>query len=840
MMLNNGYQPCITEPTRIVNGYKPSIVDNIFSNSVEKCISGNILDKISDHLPSFAMIESVKNKPKLNCIQRRNMKNSDELKYQADLLLLLRELVGNLGLKNAEIAYDFFHKKHCGIINKHYPLEFLTRKQQELEFKPWITKGILVSTRIKAKLFRIFKKTKKSHDYAQYKFYRDTINSLLRKSKKQYHKQYFIKHANNLKKTWKGINNLLNRQKNLKISDIFLNINGKLVTDQKIVVDKMNHYFINVADNLAQKIPKPNTKFQDYLKNPNVHSLYLREISPHEIDEIIHDLGSNKSGDIYGNTSNLVKLGGPVLTQILTLLFNKSLDQGVFPSALKVSKIIPIHKDDSLFEMSNYRPISLLPIFSKILEKLMYARVIDFIKKYKILYENQYGFQKGLSTEFAINSLLNNIVECLENKEVGFCILLDFAKAFDTVNHEILLDKLDYYGIRGTAHKWFKSYLTDRMQCTEIGNTQSKLDYVKHGVPQGSVLGPLLFLLYINDIVLSSKICKFTLFADDTSLFYSHENKTEGEKVLNTELSKIAEWLAANKLSLNVSKSKLLIFSNKRTSTDNNDTALFINGEKLKEVDHAKYLGALIDNKLNWSYHINAVNLKLSKGVGLLAKIRHYVPSSILRSLYFSFINPYIDYNLLNWGMAASTNLNTINLKIKKAVRIMSFKERDHHTAALFKDLEILPLDKSIELKYAKFMWKLNNGFLPDSLVNNFRTNKRTKFSKSFYRLESLKNFIIFAGPELWKKLPSYITEKSSLDSFTRTLKKYLLNSNNNNNINKNNNNNNNSNNNNSNNNSNNNNKNNNDTSNLDNNTNLDNGLITFNRPFVSRWDLPT
>ena len=541
----------------------------------------------------------------------------------------------------------------------------------------------------------------------------------------------------------------MNRQKNLKISDIFPNINGKLVTDQKIVVDIMNHYVINVADNLAQKIPKPNTKFQDYLKNPNVHSLYLREISPHEIDEIIHDLGSNKSGDIYGNTSNLVKLGGPVLTQILTLLFNKSLDQGVFPSALKVSKIIPIHKGDSLFEMSNYRPISLLPIFSKILEKLMYARVIDFIKKYKILYENQYGFQKGLSTEFAINSLLNNIVECLENKEVGFCILLDFAKAFDTVNHEILLDKLDYYGIRGTAHKWFKSYLTDRMQCTEIGNTQSKLDYVKHGVPQGSVLGPLLFLLYINDIVLSSKICKFTLFADDTSLFYSHENKAEGEKVLNTELSKIAEWLAANKLSLNVSKSKLLIFSNKRTSTDNNDTALFINGEKLKEVDHAKYLGALIDNKLNWSYHINAVNLKLSKGVGLLAKIRHYVPSSILRSLYFSFINPYIDYNLLNWGMAASTNLNTINLKIKKAVRIMSFKERDHHTAALFKDLEILPLDKSIELKYAKFMWKLNNGFLPDSLVNNFRTNKRTKFSKSFYRLESLKNFITFAGPEL-------------------------------------------------------------------------------------------
>ena len=152
-----------------------------------------------------------------------------------------------------------------------------------------------------------------------------------------------------MKKTWKGINNLLNRKDSTKVSDIFLNINGKLLTDQKLVVDKMNQYFINVADNLARKIPKPNTKFQDFLKNPNTHSLYLTEIASHEIEEIIHNLNSNKSGDIYGNTSNLVKLGGPVLIQIMTLLFNKSLDQGIFPSALKVSKIVPIHKGDSLF-----------------------------------------------------------------------------------------------------------------------------------------------------------------------------------------------------------------------------------------------------------------------------------------------------------------------------------------------------------------------------------------------------------------------------------------------------------------------------------------------------------
>ena len=177
-----------------------------------------------------------------------------------------------------------------------------------------------------------------------------------------------------MKKAWKGINNLLNRQGEFKVSDIYLNINGKLITDQNIVADKMNYYFVNVADKLAEKIPKP-------LKNPNIHSFYPSEIDPYEIDELIRDLGTNKAGDIYGYTSNIVKLGGPVLTQILTLLFNKSLEQGIFPSALRVAKILPIHKGESIFEMSNYRPISLLPIFSKILEKLMYARIIDFIKR---------------------------------------------------------------------------------------------------------------------------------------------------------------------------------------------------------------------------------------------------------------------------------------------------------------------------------------------------------------------------------------------------------------------------------------------------------------------------
>ena len=773
MMLDNSYQPCITEPTRIVNNHKPSLVDNIYSNSIETCVSGNLFDKISDHLPSFIIIQNVKNKLKPKSIQRRNMKNFDELKYQADLYLLLQELElqKNTTYKNAEVAYNFFHKKNAAILHQLAPLEFLTRKQIELEMKPWITKGILTSTRIKAKLFKLFKKTKNNDYYAQFKFYRDTINSLLRKSKKQYHKRYFMQHAHNIKKTWKGINNLLHRQGNSKVSDIFLNIDGKLFTDQKIVVDKMNKYFVNVADNLANKIPRPNKNHQYFLNNPNVHSFFLTEIGPDEIYKIISNLGINKSGDIYGNTSKLVKLGGPVLIQILTLLFNKSIDQGIFPSALKLSKIVPIHKGDSIFEVSNYRPISLLPIFSKILEKLMYSRIIEFITKYNVLYTNQFGFQKGMSTEYAINSLLHNIVNSMNKDETGFCILLDFAKAFDTVNHDILLDKLQYYGIRGTALKWFQSYLVDRMQCTEIGNTQSNLEYIKCGVPQGSILGPLLFLLYINDIVLSSKIFKFTLFADDTSLFYSNKNADKATEIINKELANVSEWLAANKLSLNVDKSKLLIFNNKKKI----DINITLNGQSLKEVNNAKYLGILIDNKLNWLPQINAINLKVSKGLGLLAKIRHYVPSETIRPLYFSFVNAHTDYNLLNWGMAAPSNLKSIHTKINKALRIMTFRSRDYSSIPIYKELEILPLEQSFELKNAKHMWKFHNNYLPQTLLSNFRYNSRNQITKSFSRLESLKRFSLFTAPKVWNELPQSIKEKSTLKSFTVNIKKHYL-----------------------------------------------------------------
>ena len=184
----------------------------------------------------------------------------------------------------------------------------------------------------------------------------------------------------------------------------------------------------------------------------------------------------------------------------------------------------------------------------------------------------------------------------------------------------------------------------------------------------------------------------------------------------------------------------------------------------------------MVDNKLNWNFQLNGVKLKLAKGTGILAKIRHYVPNDTLKSLYFSFVNPYIDYNLLNWGMASQTQLQSINSKMKKSVRIMSFKDKYHHSTPLFKEVEILPLMQFIEFKYCKFMWKLMNQTLPQSLASNFNVNDRNQLFNPISRLDSLRNFVLFAGPRLWKNLPTSISSLTSLDTFSKKLKMYFLN----------------------------------------------------------------
>ena len=561
------------------------------------------------------------------------------------------------------------------ILDSHAPYRILSIKEIKWSQKPWITKGIKKSIIGKNIYYGKFLRTKNKKWYDKYKYYRINIKKLTRISKKTFYTKYFTEYEANSKKIWNGINTMLHKNEKDTIGDIFLNENGQIITDQGKVANSFNKFYKTIAQKLVNNLGDTNNIFQDYLKNPNEHSIFLNEINPNEVFKILAGLDPTKASDIYGIPPKILKTTSRSLCTNLTMIFNKSLKLGVFPDALKLTKVIPIHKANSKMIVSNYRPISLIPLFSKVFEKLMHKRIMDFLIKQNILSKKQYGFQKNKSTEHAILDMQSKIIDAIEKREKSCCIFVDFAKAFDTGNHSILIQKLNYYGIRGATLNWLQSYISNRQQCVQIGNSQSDFMNTDCGVPQGSVLGPLLFLIYINDIAESSQLLVFHLFADDTSIFFKHKDVSQMEEILNTELEKVSNWLIANKLSLNVSKSNVLVFRSKSANSDK-ILNLKINGQSLEENTYAKYLGVYIDHKLTWHHQTVHVNSKLIKGNAILAKLRHYVPGKVMKNLYNALIQPHLDYGALIWGKANEIHVKKIRSSLNKTMRIISFKNQ--------------------------------------------------------------------------------------------------------------------------------------------------------------------
>ena len=528
--------------------------------------------------------------------KKRSFNNFNTEEYQNDIqsIDITRALHQYTDINE---IFKYYQDQLLGVINKHAPYITLTKKQMKWKHKPWISRHIQNLIKEKDHIYSKYIKNKSNFWYIRYRSLCDIVKSEISSNKRKYFNWYFNSNIHNSKKIWKGINEIINNKSSKDNEEIYLNEDGNIITDQKTVANKFNRFYTSVADTLVKKLGNPTTKFQDYLKNPNKHTIFLNETDPGEVATLIHKLDTTKSGDIYGINARLIKDAGPSMATNLSIIFNLSLQSGIFPQLLKTAKVIPNYKAESKMLTSNYRPISLLPIIGKLLEKIIFARLTNFIQKYSIFFKRQYGFQTGKSTEHAHIDIQNSIQNSLEKKETPWCLFLDYAKAFGTVVKFLKENTVVYYGIRGNALQLIESYLTDREQCVQVNNITSDFDFIKHGVPQGSILGPLLFLLYINDIAESSPLLDFYLFADDTAIFLSDTDIKRLEHTLNTELIHVSNWLIANKLSLNVGKSNVLLFrqSNKQPPPPINIT---INGLPVDGKEHAKYLGIIIDNKL--------------------------------------------------------------------------------------------------------------------------------------------------------------------------------------------------------------------------------------------------
>ena len=562
--------------------------------------------------------------------------------------------------------------------------------------------------------------------------------------------------------------------------DVFVD-NGKVYTGYDEIAEGFNNFFSKVGPKLAEKIPPSSVPFSDFLPEENPNKFVFANITEDIVLETARKLKSKKSQGIDNISTYLLKEIIPIILIPIVYLFNESIRSGYIPDSYKCAKVIPIFKSGDQTQFTNYRPISLLSSFSKLLEKIISKQIMAYLNKYDILYSHQYGFRPKYNTTQPVIQFLDRLYNALNQDipEYTLGIFLDLKKAFDTTNHTILLKKLSNYGFRGEALNWFKSYLTGRTQYVSINGTSSRICDVTCGVPQGSVLGPILFLLYINDMPNSTSL--FTsLFADDTGLFISSPNLNVLIEKANTELVKVATWFTANKLTLNVSKTRYLIFRSKKMSITHLSNSLRIGNENIERVGEGckeetfKFVGLNLDEHLSWQQHVNYVCKKVSSANFALNSVKNILPLRIRKLAYNSLVRSHIEYGILAYGSCRGKYIQQLCTLLKKSVRIVGKRSYISHTDPIYGTLNLLKFHDLYRLNVSLFMYRYQNLKLPVSFDKMFlplQAAKRTlnyKLERTKYKyLESLPKVIF---PRIWNEINCEYKSSKNIGSFKQKI----------------------------------------------------------------------
>ena len=826
ILFSNGFFPLISLATHSKPGCKSSCIDHILTNDVDSIIAtGTLKDHITHHSPIFQIFS--RNLESTNS----NLKYKQHYDYcQSNVDKFIDVLSDELD-KNVISDFTKFHDIYKECIDRTCKLEVPKCSKRTVQNNPWITPGLIASInhqhqlyndwvkarKVKCKTGEICNKggtchcpicNEKRMKYLKYTDYRRILKKTRKNVKAKYFTGKFSETKGDSKKTWELINRIRGKKRR-QIKPLFT-INNEKITNRRIIANEFNKYFVSLASNLNQAYNEIGElsinglpSFYDYLPRSNPSSIYLHDCTPEEIIKIISELKNGKSSDI---PIHIVKQSSHTISPLLSVLYNECMKNGTFPNDLKIGRISPIYKKDNEELLENYRPVSTLAVFGKIFEKIIYSRLYSFFQSQNTFYENQYGFRKNHSTSHALNFSVSYVESCLKKKQHVLGIFIDLSKAFDTIPHQELLKKLENYGIRGNANNLIASYLSNRSQYVSVLGEDSEKLPVIYGVPQGSCLGPLLFIIYINDICRTTELGKFVLFADDTNIFVADHCRKKVYEKANKILNLVHLYMKCNLLHINIKKCCYIHFKPSRVKVEPDpaeveESILTLNNTVIKRVSEAKFLGVIIDEQLKWNAHVQSLNSKLKCEISKLCRIRKVIPQDQFKELYHTLFESHLGFGISVWGGISNNKLEPLFVTQKKCIRIMfgdkeayinkmstsartrpkshqklghDFYEKEH-TKPLFKTNNLLTVHNLYKYTCLLEMFKIIKAESPSSLYTLLHKSPRRP---DYFITPSPSTSFIYQSSHMWntcRKPANGITFSSSTNLVKNRIKHSLL-----------------------------------------------------------------